>query len=176
MAQCSAGGNSGERCASRHRHPELWVTVSPESRRRIAPPDDDLERFSRARIGYCAPAMTHDHHGHDHHHHHAGAATGSTDRAFAIGLALNIAFVAVEAYAGFAADSLALLADAGHNLGDVLGLALAWAAVWAGRRRPSRRWTYGFGRSSIIAALINAVVLLIAVVRGFCMIRCGALV
>jgi cobalt-zinc-cadmium efflux system protein len=110
--------------------------------------------------------MTHHHHGHDHHphhHHHARPATGSTDRAFAIGLALNIAFVAIEAYAGFIADSLALLADAGHNLGDALGLVLAWAALWAGRRRPSRRWTYGFGRSSIIAALLNAVLLLIAV-------------
>ncbi len=85
------------------------------------------------------------------------------DRAFAIGLALNIAFVVVEAVAGFLADSLALLADAGHNLSDVLSLALAWTALWAGRRRPSRRWTYGYGRSSILAALANAVLLLIAV-------------
>ena len=85
------------------------------------------------------------------------------DRAFAIGIALNVAFVAVEAFVGFSVRSLALLADAGHNLGDVLGLALAWGAVWLARRPPSRRRTYGLGRGTILAALINASTLLIAV-------------
>ncbi len=115
----------------------------------------------------------HDHQGHEHGHeygHGHGHAHGHThshgpasyDRRFAIGVALNLGFVAVEAVYGVLSDSLALLADAGHNLGDVLGLLLAWAAACAGRRRPTPRWTYGFGRSSILASLINAVVLLIA--------------
>jgi cobalt-zinc-cadmium efflux system protein len=85
------------------------------------------------------------------------------DRAFALGIALNLVFVAVEAGYGFATGSLALLADAGHNLGDVLGLVLAWGAIWFARRPPSRRRTYGLGRGTILAALINASTLLIAV-------------
>ena len=110
------------------------------------------------------PSCGHDHHGHDHGHghgHHHGPA--SYNRAFAIGVALNLGFVVVEAFYGFAAHSVALLADAGHNLSDVLGLLLSWAALWATKQQPSRRWTYGFGRSSILASLTNAVVLLIAV-------------
>ena len=98
-------------------------------------------------------------HAHGHAHHHGPA---SYDRRFAVGVALNLGFVAVEAVYGALSGSLALLADAGHNMSDVLGLLLAWAAAWAGRRRPTPRWTYGFGRSSILASLINAVVLLIA--------------
>lgn len=94
-------------------------------------------------------------------HHHD--APHPYDRAFAIGIALNVAFVAVEAFYGFSVRSLALLADAGHNLGDVLGLAVAWGAVWLARRPPSRRRTYGLGRGTILAALINASTLLIAV-------------
>ncbi len=101
-------------------------------------------------------------HGEAHHHHHHHGPAGH-DRAFAVGVALNVAYVAVEASFGFTAHSLALLADAGHNLGDVLGLLLAWAATWAGRRRPSGRWTYGFGRSTILVSLVNAVLLLLAV-------------
>ena len=99
-------------------------------------------------------------HGDGHGHHHGA---GGHDRAFAVGVALNVGFVAVEALYGFSAHSLALLADAGHNLGDVLGLLLAWAASWAGTRRPSGRWTYGFGRGTILASLVNAVVLLLGV-------------
>ena len=91
-------------------------------------------------------------------HVHAPANFG---RAFAIGIALNIAYVVAEAIYGVAAHSLALLADAGHNLGDVLGLAAAWSAAVLGRRKPSGRYTYGLRRSSILAALGNAVVLLI---------------
>ena len=99
-------------------------------------------------------------HGHSHHghrHHHAPASFGA---AFAIGAALNIGFVAVEAAFGFLGHSVALLADAGHNLGDVLGLAVAWAASVLAKRRPSERYTYGLGSTSVLAALFNAVVLL----------------
>lgn len=99
--------------------------------------------------------------GHDHaHHRHA---VPRHDRAFRIGIGLNLAYVAVEAGFGLAAGSMALLADAGHNLGDVLGLALAWGAAWLSRRQPTRRRTYGWRRSSILAALANAALLLVAV-------------
>ncbi|MFC3711113.1 cation diffusion facilitator family transporter [Sphingoaurantiacus capsulatus] len=103
-------------------------------------------------------------HGHGHRHDHGHAhAPANFDRAFAIGIGLNLAFVAVEATYGLISGSLALLADAGHNLSDVLGLVLAWAAAWAGRRRPTGRYTYGFRRASILASLANAVLLLVAV-------------
>src|SRR5690349_2823918 len=99
-------------------------------------------------------------HRHAHAHHHAGQgghhdAPASFDRAFAIGASLNAAFVVAETGFGFAAHSLALLADAAHNLGDVLALLLAWGAAWLSRRHPTRARTYGFGRSSILAALVN---------------------
>ncbi|HVJ00511.1 MAG TPA: cation diffusion facilitator family transporter [Sphingomonas sp.] len=104
--------------------------------------------------------MSHDHaHGHDHSHTHAPA---SFDRAFAIGIALNIGFVAIEAGYGFLADSVALLADAGHNLSDVLGLAIAWGGAALAKAPPSKRFTYGLRGSSILAALANAVLLLVA--------------
>ncbi len=106
----------------------------------------------------------HDHdHGHGHHHGIGGHqhAPANFGRAFAIGIALNLAYVLGEAFYGVAAHSLALLADAGHNLGDVLGLAGAWLASVLGKRRPGGRYTYGLRRSSILAALGNAVVLLV---------------
>jgi cobalt-zinc-cadmium efflux system protein len=84
-------------------------------------------------------------------------------RAFAIGVALNVAFVVVEAVAGLMIGSLALLADAGHNLSDVLGLLLAWGAAALSKRRPTPQRTYGLRRSSILAAVLNAVLLLVAV-------------
>jgi cobalt-zinc-cadmium efflux system protein len=99
---------------------------------------------------------------HDHHHHHAPKTQGH-DRAFAIGIALNLAFVAVESVYGVLAHSMALLADAGHNLGDVLALALAWGASALGRREPSQRYTYGLRSSSILAALFNAMLLMLVV-------------
>ena len=83
-------------------------------------------------------------------------------RAFAIGTSLNVAYVVIQVVFGIWAHSLALLADAGHNLGDVLGLLLAWSAVHLGRRPPTERRTYGMKRSSILAALANAVFLLLA--------------
>ncbi len=95
-----------------------------------------------------------------HTHTHAPANYG---RAFAIGVTLNLAFVVLEVIYGRVSHSLALVADAGHNLSDVLGLVLAWGAMMLARRRPTLARTYGFRRSSILAALINAAVLLISV-------------
>ena len=99
-------------------------------------------------------------HAHGHNHSHA-APTHS--RAFALGMILNVAFIVAEVVFGISSHSLALLADAGHNLGDVLGLGLAWAAVLLGQRPPTERHTYGFRRFSILAALANAILLLLAV-------------
>jgi cobalt-zinc-cadmium efflux system protein len=109
-------------------------------------------------------AHSHSHGAHDHHHQgHAHVPPADFGTAFAVGIALNLAFVGVEAGYGFMANSMALLADAGHNLADVLGLATAWAAAILSRRPPSRRFSYGLRASSILAALANAVILLIAV-------------
>lgn len=102
-------------------------------------------------------------HGHSHGHAHSHAGPRDYNKAFAIGIFLNLGFVAVEASYGFIAKSLALVADAGHNLSDVIGLVLAWVAIWMSQRKPSLRFTYGLRRSSILSALLNAVLLLIAV-------------
>ena len=112
-----------------------------------------------------AQAPDGDGHGHDHAHDHAmpADATAATLRLFAIGIVLNLAFVGIEAACGWWADSLALMADAGHNFGDVIGLALAWGAVVLGSRKPSDRFTYGLGGATILAAVGNAMLLLIAV-------------
>ena len=99
----------------------------------------------------------HGHGGHSHHH-----APANFDRAFAIGISLNIAFVAIEAFDGWRVNSLALLADAGHNLGDVAGLVMAWGGALAGKLRPDARYTYGWKRASILAAFFNALLLLVA--------------
>ena len=104
----------------------------------------------------------HDHKGHGHGHGHHNHAPASFDRAFLIGIGLNTGFVLVEAGYGFLANSLALLADAGHNLGDVLGLLLAWAATALAKRRPSARFTWGMKRTPILASLANAMLLLVA--------------
>lgn len=115
---------------------------------------------------------SHDHHGHSHDHsdhahddhahhghHHAPVDFG---RAFLIGIALNTAFVGIEGLYGYLANSTALLADAGHNLSDVLGLVTAWIAAVLSKRAPTARYTYGLRNTSILAALANAVLLLIA--------------
>lgn len=104
----------------------------------------------------CSHGHAHGHHGHEH------PAPADWNRAFAIGVLLNLGFVVVEAVFGWQAGSLALLADAGHNLSDVAGLILAWGAALAGRLAPSRYRTYGWRRASILAALANAVLLLVA--------------
>lgn len=115
----------------------------------------------------------HDHHGH-HQHNHASHSHGhgqahghvhtpaSFGKAFAIGITLNIALVVAEATYGYIGNSTALLADAGHNLSDVLGLVVAWGASIAAKRAPSGRFTYGLRASTILAALANAVFLLVA--------------
>jgi cobalt-zinc-cadmium efflux system protein len=104
-----------------------------------------------------------DHHHHHHDHHHDHAPTGEYDRAFAVGTVLNLGFVAAGVGFGLAANSMALLADAAHNLSDVLGLLLGWGAAWLARRPPTRHRTYGWGRGSIFAVLLNATILLIAI-------------
>jgi cobalt-zinc-cadmium efflux system protein len=101
------------------------------------------------------------HHGHGHHgHSHAPASFGL---AFAIGVTLNSVFVVAELFFGYAADSLALISDAVHNLSDVMALLLAWGALWLSQRQPTDRHTYGYRRASILAALANAALLLIVV-------------
>ena len=105
----------------------------------------------------------HDDAGHAHGHGHAHAhAPASFDRAFAIGIGLNIAYVLAEGGTGLWTGSVALLADAGHNLSDVLGLAVAWAGATLARTPPSKRFTYGLKGSTILAALTNSVLLLVA--------------
>jgi cobalt-zinc-cadmium efflux system protein len=113
----------------------------------------------------------HDHAGHDHDHergathehgHAHGIATQGINTRMAIAVALNLVFVAIEGGFGFLSNSVALIADAGHNLSDVLGLVCAWTAMYLGRRPPGARFTYGLGRSSVLAALANAVLLLLA--------------
>ncbi|SEC36328.1 cobalt-zinc-cadmium efflux system protein [Rhizobiales bacterium GAS191] len=99
--------------------------------------------------------------GHDHHaHHDHGEAPVDFGRAFAIGTLLNLGFVVAEIGFGVAANSLALIADGAHNLSDALGLLAAWFASWLGRLPPSGRRTYGYRRASIIAALLNATLLI----------------
>lgn len=100
-------------------------------------------------------------HHHDHHHHMPSA--DALHRSFAIGVGLNVVYVAVEAGFGFWANSLALLADAGHNLSDVVGLLLAWGAVYLGRVKPTKRRTYGWRSSSILAAVLNSLLLLLVI-------------
>ncbi|MDU9048533.1 MAG: cation diffusion facilitator family transporter [Candidatus Electrothrix sp. Rat3] len=94
---------------------------------------------------------------HDHSHH-----TGNYNRAFAVGILLNLIFVAIEAGYGVAAGSLALIADAGHNLSDVLSLSLAWGASWLATKPATGKRTYGFRKATIMASLTNAIVLLFA--------------
>lgn len=99
-------------------------------------------------------------HDHGHRHHHHGSP--SYDRAFAIGISLNVVYVVAEGGTGLWTGSVALLADAGHNLSDVLGLAVAWGGAALARTPPSKRFTYGLKGSTILAALTNALLLLVA--------------
>src|SRR5580704_1141472 len=104
----------------------------------------------------------HDHHGGGHNHGHGHTHAPSTfGTAFAIATALNVALVAMQVIYGLLAHSMALLADAGHNAGDVLALLLAWGSHAISQTGPTERYTYGFRSSSIIAALINATILLV---------------
>jgi cobalt-zinc-cadmium efflux system protein len=99
------------------------------------------------------------HHSHSHSHSHAPK---TYTRAFQIGIGLNIGFVLIEVAFGLTTQSLALLADAGHNLSDVLGLLLAWGASYLAQLPPNQTYTYGWRRSSILAALLNGILLLLA--------------
>lgn len=103
----------------------------------------------------------HHHHDHGHGHGHAASEHAGGGR-YSIAIALNAGFVLVEAIAGFWANSTALLADAGHNLSDVLGLVLAGGAAWLARRAPTEKRTYGFGKATVLSALANALVLVLA--------------
>lgn len=103
-----------------------------------------------------------DHAGHSHGHGHSHAPK-DFGLAFAVGITLNLGFVIVEAAYGFLSNSMALLADAGHNFSDVLGLLIAWAATVLAKRKPGGRYTYGLRSSSIVAALINALLLVVAI-------------
>jgi cobalt-zinc-cadmium efflux system protein len=105
--------------------------------------------------------MAHNHnHSKGHHHHHA--TPDNQGRIFVITIVLNMAFVVIEFAYGFLANSTALIADAGHNTSDVLGLLLAWGAVILTRKQPNKRYTYGLRSTSILAALANAMLLLVA--------------
>ena len=115
-----------------------------------------------------AHANNHHDHGHGHHGHshgHGGHSHAPADfgRAFLIGIILNTGFVLLEASAGLIYGSMALIADAGHNLSDVLALALAWIASIAARQPASGRFTYGYKSSTILAALANALLLAVAI-------------
>ena len=103
--------------------------------------------------------MSHSHHHENHHHHHHD----SVNRAFLFGIALNIVFVVIECGFGLWVGSLSLLTDAGHNLGDVAGLVLVVLAIRLSKKKPNKKFTYGYGKTTILVALANAVTLLIAV-------------
>lgn len=111
---------------------------------------------------HAEPGESHAGHDHSGHAHGGGGHVPSSfGRAFAIGISLNLAFVSVEAFYGVVAHSVALLADAAHNLADVSGLLIAWGASHLAKRQPTATRTYGWGRSTILASLTNAVVLLL---------------
>mgnify|MGYP001175234874 FL=1 len=101
---------------------------------------------------------------HNHSHGHSHSDTNSYNKAFAIGIGLNIVFVAVEVFYGLIANSSALLADAGHNASDVLGLVFAWFAVWMSTKKPTKRFTYGFKKTTILISVLNAFLLFGAVI------------
>lgn len=107
-------------------------------------------------------ALDHEQDCHSGHHGHHVHAPVDFNRAFAVTVALNAALVATQVFYGVVGNSMALLADAGHNFGDVLALLLAWAAHGVAQWRPTRRYTYGFRSASILAALFNSLILLIA--------------
>lgn len=103
--------------------------------------------------------MAHHHDHHDHHH----VAPDHINRAFVLGIILNMVFVVVEVVAGFTTHSLALLSDAGHNLSDVASLAMALLALRLAKVKPTQRYTYGFRKATVLVALLNAAILLLAV-------------
>lgn len=141
----------------------------PDSHKQGACGHDHSHQHGPAEVQAHGHDHSHSHghghgHGHSHsfgHHHHHGD-PHTQGRAFVIAIILNSLFVALEFGYGFAANSTALMADAGHNLSDVLGLLLAWGATLLARKVPDQRYTYGLRSSSILAALGNAVLLFVA--------------
>jgi cobalt-zinc-cadmium efflux system protein len=133
----------------------------PQSEERTDLHSQDHDRDGDA-AGHTGAEDSHHHHSHvgSGHPHHLPATFG---KAFAIGITLNIVYVIAQVLFGLASHSLALLADAGHNLGDVMGLGMAWGASVLAQRRPTPRYTYGLRRSTILASLANAILLLVAV-------------
>lgn len=122
----------------------------------------DHDHGSKKQDGHDHRQHNHSGHSHGGHSGHSHAAPTNFGRAFMLAIALNTTFVAVEFGYGFVANSTALMADAGHNLSDVLGLILAWGAAILSRRAPSQQYTYGLRSTSILAALANAMFLLVA--------------
>ncbi len=106
--------------------------------------------------------MAHDHHSYDHDHHHHHVPT-NISRAFVIGIILNLSFVLVEVFVGFWKHSLALLTDAGHNFSDVIGLLFVIMANKLAKIKPTENFTYGYSKSTVLVALTNAILLLVAV-------------
>jgi cobalt-zinc-cadmium efflux system protein len=118
----------------------------------------DFSTGHRLKKSELSREMTHDHHTHHHHDH----ALTHVSKALVIGIVLNSAFVIVEAVFGFMQDSLALLSDAGHNLSDVVSLALALLAFRLAGSQPNRHYTYGYRKTTILVALFNALILIVA--------------
>lgn len=102
--------------------------------------------------------------GHSHGHNHSHNHSTSYNKAFAIGISLNVVFVAVEVFYGLIANSSALLADAGHNASDVFGLIFAWFAVWMSTKKPTGRYTYGYKKTTILISVLNAFLLFGAII------------
>ncbi len=101
-------------------------------------------------------------HNHNHSHNH-GSTVSNYNKSFAIGIGLNIMFVFIELFYGVIANSSALIADAGHNASDVLGLVFAWIAIWLAAKKPQGRFSYGFKKSTILISVLNAMILFVAV-------------
>lgn len=106
----------------------------------------------------------HGEHGHHHHHHHHSHELTSLNKAFVVGIMLNVLFVVAEAIAGWVSNSMGLLADAGHNLSDVASLLLALIAFRMAKRKASSHYTYGYKKSTVLVSLLNAMILIVAVV------------
>lgn len=104
----------------------------------------------------------HAHHGHAHHHHNHHQGVTTINAAFAIAVGCNLLFTIIEAFFSFQAHSMGLLADAGHNFGDVLGLLMAWGATWMAKRSATEKYSYGYKKTTILAALGNALLLVLA--------------
>lgn len=127
----------------------------------MARPTHPMDFSARPQRDIVRPMNAHHDHRHDHSHGHSHTPS-NFGRAFAIAAALNIALVIGQAIFGLLANSVALLADAGHNFGDALGLLLAWGAHSVAKWRPTSRYTYGFRSASILAAVLNGLILVLA--------------